>query len=52
MKKAIGVFLVMGFVQWWVMVSAIADWTGSTALALIISFSSWVVPLPWFLVGH
>ena len=52
MGLALGIFLTMGFVQLWVMVSAVSGWTSSTVLALIISFVSIWIPIPWFLVGH
>ena len=42
----------MGCVQLGVMVSAVSGWIGSTVLALIISFVSAWIPIPWFLIGH
>lgn len=46
------VLLAAGLVQYWVMVTAVADWIGSTGLALVISVFSVGIPIPWFLVGH
>lgn len=48
----VGIFLTMGIVQLWLMVSAVSDWIGSTVLALIISFFGTCIPIPWFLIGH
>ena len=46
------VFLLCGVVQLGVMVKVISSWTGSTVLALIISFVGSWIPIPWFVIGH
>ena len=52
MIKAYCIFLIMGFVQIWVMVSTVGGWIGSITLAVIISLVGAYIPVPWFLVAH